>query len=153
MLGFVGVGSSGFGSLSVYKKLTCFGIWLLASICDSIDMRGLERSRYISLPTHCSSIVRVTYLIPTPPATNTTLFKRLTSTPGGGHTKLPPTLTFNSVSRIFFSSCHSHAAGGLRGDCCIANSMKPLWLSVREGAASRGIDVIVNPPALGRPGI
>ena len=58
----------------------------------------------------------VMYLIPTPPATKTTLLILCTSIPGGGQTKLPPTLTNKSDPKILASGRQSHAAGGFHGD-------------------------------------
>ena len=47
-----------------------------------------------------------TYFIPTPPAIKTTLWTWFVWIPGGGQTKLPPTLICNSVPSILFALCH-----------------------------------------------
>ena len=56
------------------------------------------------------------YLIPTPPVTKTNLPMLATSIPGGGHTKLPPTLISSSDFKILDACCQSHAAGGFPGE-------------------------------------
>ena len=102
------------------------------------------------------------YFMPTPPATKTTLCMLTTFTPGGGHTKLPPTLTLSSVPRISSSGRQSHAAGGLDGDFWIASSRYAGEADGEEGdrveevdgrSASWGVDVMVKPPAWGREGM
>lgn len=86
------------------------------------------------------------------------------STPGGGHTKLPPTRTRTSFPRISDSGRQSHAAGGL-DDFWIASSRyagevceDALGGLSRLGgwdfrSASRGVEVMVKPPARGKEGM
>lgn len=108
-----------------------------------------------------------TYLIPTPPATNTTFLKPPTSTPdggggGGGQTKLPPTRTFSDFPMMSSRGLQSHAAGGFLGEFCTASSTYGCALPMSgamddgdsvAGSASAGVDVIVNPPAWGIEGM
>ena len=89
------------------------------------------------------------YLMPTPPATSTRRLIADVSIYGGGHVKLPPTLTVNCVPSISLLGRHSHRAGGF----------ELFWTASRRNGfetaalASLGVDVIVKPPAFGRPGM
>ena len=88
------------------------------------------------------------YLMPTPPATKTTLLMLCSPMPGGGQTKLPPTLTNRSDPRISVTGRQSHAAGGFRGDFWMASSKYPFFgVWSIDGSASLGVDVTVKPPA------
>ena len=108
-----------------------------------------------------------THFMPTPPATKTILCTVVISTPGGGHTKLPPTRTRSSVPRISSEGLKSHAAGGLDvfwiASSRYAGEMGgvaenedwefPGFVGCDVGSASRGVEVMVNPPAWGREGM
>lgn len=93
-----------------------------------------------------------TYLIPTPPAMNTTRLILFASMPGGGHTKLPPTRTLISFPWMSSTGCHNHAAGGLSGLFWIASSKYGACSGSACGNASRGLEVMVKPPAFSTPG-
>lgn len=89
------------------------------------------------------------------------------SIPGGGQTKLPPTRTRSSVPRISASGRQSQAAGGLdvfwiassRYAGEVGGGAEDVDGRVFEfggfdvGSASRGVEVIVKPPARGSEGI
>ena len=89
-------------------------------------------------------------MIPTPPAIKTKRSTSETSIRGGGHVKLPPTLTASCAPKISSRGLHSHCAGGFVL-FCTASSRN--GAESFEGRASLGVDVIVKPPALGSPGI
>lgn len=93
-----------------------------------------------------------TYLMPTPPAMKMARLIFFTSRPGGGQTKLPPTLTLISFPCISSVGCHSHAAGGLSGLFWTASSKKGVCSKSVCGSASRGEDVMVKPPAFSMSG-
>lgn len=90
--------------------------------------------------------------MPTPPAMKIARLMPAMSIPGGGHTKLPPTRTLSSFPTIVSSGCHSHAAGGLSGLFCTANSKKGVWSSVGPNTPCAGVEVRVKPPAFSMPG-
>ena len=83
--------------------------------------------------------------MPTPPAININCSIASGETSGGGHTKLPPTLTLRLEPLISFSGLHNQAAGALL-DFWMASSKYPRLDGDAECSASLGVDVIVNPP-------
>ncbi len=64
--------------------------------------------------------------------------------------KLPPTRTAICFPSMLSVGCHSHCAGGLRLFWTASSMWPGPWLL---GFASTGADVIVKPPAFGRPGM
>ena len=108
-----------------------------------------------------------THFMPTPPATKMILCTVVVSSPGGGQTKLPPTRTRSSVPRISSSGRQSHAAGGLDvfwtassryaeeigEDAADRSGEVSGFRGCNVGSASRGVEVMVKPPAWGRDGM
>lgn len=75
----------------LYRKRISEGHRFEARRLDRIEIRGLWMSS--QLVACCGIGGRVSYLMPTPAAISTTRFASSTLMPGGGQTKLPPTLT------------------------------------------------------------
>lgn len=106
----------GRGKASCVKESDRWG--KLGRVVMEMGEDGHERARSVSCISNLlrRSLERHEYLIPTPPATKTTLWIFCTSIFEGGHTKLPPTLTSRSDPNISDSGLQSHTAGGFRGD-------------------------------------
>ena len=111
-----------------------------------MDIRGLPFGR-LSTVSQDNVHGQSTDLIPTPPAMKSSFLMDKGSTLGGGHVKLPPTLMNRGFFNNSFSLCHSHAAGGLPGDRWIASSKYSF------SSKSRGVEVMVKPPACGTFGV
>lgn len=82
-----------------WVRMEIRGLWFCIEISDAICLRE-----------------NFAHLIPTPPATNTTLLILHMTGLGGGHVKLPPTLILSVERKISSSGRHSQAAAGFPGD-------------------------------------
>ena len=137
-LSSIGSALRGWGNSGLYRSsLTSLGL------CIRISLR-----RCTANP--CG--VAATYLMPTPPAMKMARLIFFMSRHGGGHTKLPPTRTLTSPPMISSAGFHNHAAGGLSGLFCTANSKYGLCSGSARGSASEGEEVMEKPPAFSTSG-
>lgn len=107
--------------------------------------RAVGQRQYVD-----GSFVDPTYLMPTPPAMRTRRSMLFASILGGGHVKLPPTLTTSCVPKIVSVGCQSHRAGGFLLFWIASSRKGAEWV---VGLASLGVDVMVKPPADRKPGM